>query len=194
MIQPPTVMPDQKDSSNDVNRREFLHGAAMSAAALAFTGRHPGFVFPSKEDVLRQIPLQHDQTVRMLREWIAIPSIAAENIGYPRGAEYMAQLARNAGFQKVEVIQTTGKPGVFATLDAGARNWLGVYFMYDVKQYDPAEWTSPPLEGRIVDRPGLGKVMIGRGATNQKGRSEEHTSELQSRLHLVCRLLLEKTN
>src|SRR2546422_3469766 len=26
----------------------------------------------------------------------------------------------------------------------------------------------------------------------RKGRSEEHTSELQSRLHLVCRLLLEK--
>src|SRR2546429_1116322 len=26
----------------------------------------------------------------------------------------------------------------------------------------------------------------------QTGRSEEHTSELQSRLHLVCRLLLEK--
>src|SRR5256884_6561385 len=26
-----------------------------------------------------------------------------------------------------------------------------------------------------------------------RGRSEEHTSELQSRLHLVCRLLLEKT-
>src|SRR2546422_8157167 len=27
-----------------------------------------------------------------------------------------------------------------------------------------------------------------------KQRSEEHTSELQSRLHLVCRLLLEKEN
>src|SRR5690625_6414894 len=27
-----------------------------------------------------------------------------------------------------------------------------------------------------------------------KGRSEEHTSELQSRGHLVCRLLLEKKN
>src|SRR5205809_5143523 len=26
------------------------------------------------------------------------------------------------------------------------------------------------------------------------GRSEEHTSELQSRLHLVCRLVLEKKN
>src|SRR2546429_9978748 len=32
---------------------------------------------------------------------------------------------------------------------------------------------------------------LGRGAGR---RSEEHTSELQSRLHLVCRLLLEKKN
>src|SRR2546429_2295745 len=30
------------------------------------------------------------------------------------------------------------------------------------------------------------------GYNGIKGRSEEHTSELQSRLHLVCRLLLEK--
>src|SRR2546429_3096248 len=29
-------------------------------------------------------------------------------------------------------------------------------------------------------------------APHQRNRSEEHTSELQSRLHLVCRLLLEK--
>src|SRR2546422_7042123 len=31
-----------------------------------------------------------------------------------------------------------------------------------------------------------------RRAASGTGRSEEHTSELQSRLHLVCRLLLEK--
>src|SRR2546422_3642278 len=31
-------------------------------------------------------------------------------------------------------------------------------------------------------------------AERVKERSEEHTSELQSRLHLVCRLLLEKKN
>src|SRR5687768_18153586 len=30
--------------------------------------------------------------------------------------------------------------------------------------------------------------------TGKRVRSEEHTSELQSRLHLVCRLLLEKKN
>src|SRR2546429_2706011 len=32
----------------------------------------------------------------------------------------------------------------------------------------------------------------GRGRLHRRRRSEEHTSELQSRLHLVCRLLLEK--
>src|SRR2546422_3655363 len=37
---------------------------------------------------------------------------------------------------------------------------------------------------------GLGEVVEVRGGWWR--RSEEHTSELQSRLHLVCRLLLEK--
>src|SRR2546422_2669809 len=35
-------------------------------------------------------------------------------------------------------------------------------------------------------------VRLGLGDLDQGVRSEEHTSELQSRLHLVCRLLLEK--
>src|SRR2546429_5288431 len=35
-------------------------------------------------------------------------------------------------------------------------------------------------------------TSLGDGAASTLSRSEEHTSELQSRLHLVCRLLLEK--
>src|SRR3989442_5410363 len=37
-------------------------------------------------------------------------------------------------------------------------------------------------------------ILSGAWATSQEPRSEEHTSELQSRPHLVCRLLLEKKN
>src|SRR5689334_24428655 len=33
---------------------------------------------------------------------------------------------------------------------------------------------------------------VGAGAREEGARSEEHTSELQSQFHLVCRLLLEK--
>jgi acetylornithine deacetylase/succinyl-diaminopimelate desuccinylase-like protein len=121
------------------------------------------------DDVRREVAKRHDEAVKRLRDWIAAPAIAAENLGYPDGARLMAELARDAGFQQVSVIETDGKPGVFATLDAGAPRWVGLYFMYDVKQFDPAEWSSPPLEGRIVDRPGVGRVMMGRGAVNQKG-------------------------
>src|SRR5690606_41856538 len=38
----------------------------------------------------------------------------------------------------------------------------------------------------------LGHDVVGRGVVDR--RSEEHTSELQSRENLVCRLLLEKKN
>jgi acetylornithine deacetylase/succinyl-diaminopimelate desuccinylase-like protein len=154
----------------DVSRRDFLHGSVASAALFALGDGHRfAFLETEQDAVAAEIAKQHDATIQALREWIAFPSIAAEDRGYPGGAEYMAKLAREAGFTKVQVLPTKGKPGVFATLDNGAATTLGLYFMYDVKQYDPAEWSSPPLEGRIVDRPGLGKVMIGRGATNTKG-------------------------
>jgi len=120
-------------------------------------------------DVRREITARHDEAVKRLQDWIALPSIAAESLNSAEGAERMAQLARDAGFQKVTIVPTDGKPGVFATLDAGAKKTVGLYFMYDVKQFDPAEWTSPPLEARLVDKPGFGKVIVGRGAVNQKG-------------------------
>src|SRR3546814_10408228 len=92
----------------------------------------------------------------------------------------------------VEIVPTDGHPGVFGTIDVGAPRTLGIYFMYDVKQFDASEWSSPPLEGKMVERPGFGQAIMGRGAVNQKGpeasflaalhpvRSEAHPSELQS--------------
>lgn len=85
------------------------------------------------------------------------------------GAAYMAGLARDAGFSNAEVISTSGHPGVFGTIDVGAPRTIGLYFMYDVKQYDQSEWSSPPLEGKLVQREDLGQVMVGRGAGNHKG-------------------------
>src|SRR5687768_18004796 len=47
------------------------------------------------------------------------------------------------------------------------------------------------LRAEHVQRGG-GGVPARHHAVRREPRSEEHTSELQSRLHLVCRLLLEK--
>src|SRR5687768_17847524 len=48
---------------------------------------------------------------------------------------------------------------------------------------------SPSGDGEAIQ--GANLSASARASTRAK-RSEEHTSELQSRLHLVCRLLLEK--
>ena len=124
---------------------------------------------PQRGAVQAVVAQRHDATVKALQEWIALPTIAAEKRNVKEGAEYMRRLALDAGFQQAKVIPTDGVPGVFATLDAGAKTTLGIYFMYDVKQFDAAEWSSPPLEGRLVDRPGEGQAIVGRGAVNQKG-------------------------
>src|SRR6266436_10376866 len=43
-----------------------------------------------------------------------------------------------------------------------------------------------------ISEPPTGPWSMARTSWSTCSRSEEHTSELQSRLHLVCRLLLEK--
>jgi len=155
------------DRDFPTDRRTLLKGAAAGAMLLS-----PGAALAQggdREAVRRAVGAGHRASVKRIQDWIRLPSIAAENLNMPEGAAYMAQLARDAGFQKVEIVPTAGHPGVFATLDAGAKRWMGIYFMYDVKQFDPKEWSSPPLEARIVDKPGWGKAIMGRGAVNQKG-------------------------
>ena len=116
-----------------------------------------------------EITKRHDESVQRLQHWVRNPSIAAEDRGMDEGCDLMMRMAKEAGFQKATRIDTDGHPGVFATLDAGAARTFGLYFMYDVKQADPAEWSSPPWDAAIVDKPGFGKVLMGRGAVNQKG-------------------------
>ncbi len=158
------------------DRRLFLQGAAATAAALALPrwsrsetqmqtqGHSSGL-----SAIRAEIEKRHDESVQRLQTWIRQPSIAAENRGMSEGCELLMRMLHEAGFGQVKKIPTDGQPGIFATLDAGAPRTFGLYFMYDVKQAEPKEWSSPPFEAKLVDKQGLGKVIIGRGAVNQKG-------------------------
>jgi acetylornithine deacetylase/succinyl-diaminopimelate desuccinylase-like protein len=150
-----------------LTRRDLLGAAAATAAVSSL----PRFTFAADElsAIYAEIGRRHDESVRRLQDWIRVPSIAAENRGTNEGCALMIQLLKDAGFQSAAQADTSGKPGVFAALDTGAKRTVGVYFMYDVKQADPAEWSSPPFDAALVDKPGFGKVIVGRGAVNQKG-------------------------
>jgi len=151
-----------------MNRRDFVVGSAAAAAAFTLPKLSPAQQSDLKP-VWAEIEKRHDEAVKRLQTWIRQPSIAAENREVNEGCELTMQMLREVGFQSVSKVSTDGQPGIFATLDAGAPHTLGVYFMYDVKQVTPSEWSSPPWEAALVDTPGVGKVVVGRGAVNQKG-------------------------
>jgi len=151
-----------------MNRRDFVVGSAVAAAAITL----PRLLLAEQADlqpIFAEIAKRHDEAVRRLQTWIRQPSIAAENRGVTEGCDLTMAMLGDAGFQSVNKVPTDGQPGIFATLDAGAPRTIGVYFMYDVKQVTSSEWSSPPWDAALVDKPGLGKVLIGRGAVNQKG-------------------------
>src|SRR2546426_8412212 len=62
----------------------------------------------------------------------------------------------------------------------------------DLKTDSHRERGRGPIRRSLARRRGRPASAVARRATAEAGRSEEHTSELQSPCNLVCRLLLEK--
>jgi acetylornithine deacetylase/succinyl-diaminopimelate desuccinylase-like protein len=158
-----SVEPDR----TEMDRRAFLVGAA--AALVPAGGAWAAENAPDLKPIEAEIDKRLDESIRRIQDWIKQPTIAAENKGISEGCDLMMRLLRDAGCDHVTKCPTDLHPGVFGTLDAGAPKTLAVYIMYDVKQVDPSEWSSPPFTPTLVDKPGLGKVMVGRGAVNSKG-------------------------
>jgi len=132
------------DGDAVAGRRTFLQGAVASAAALALPNWAHAAALPAlpadeMDGIRAEIEKRHDEAVQRLQHWIQRPSIAAENRGMNEGCELTMHMLRDAGFEQVTKVPTDGQPGIFATLDAGAPRTVGLYFMYDVKQADPAE-------------------------------------------------------
>lgn len=148
----------------ELGRRDLMLGAAAAAlvpeAAQARADR---------ARVAAAAEADKAASVERLADWIRHPGIAAEKWRMEEACQYTMGLLKDAGFQMVRKVPTRGEPGIFATLDSGAKRTVGIYFMYDVKQVNPDEWSSPPFEPAFADKPGWGKVLVGRGAVNQKG-------------------------
>src|SRR5205823_9113319 len=57
-------------------------------------------------DIKAEVTKRHDEAVKRLQDWIHQVSIAAENRGYPEGADYVIKLLQNAGFQQAIRVET----------------------------------------------------------------------------------------
>ena len=114
-----------------------------------------------------------------LQRWMRQRSISAQNDGIQEMAEMLRGDLEAMGFQETALVPTDGHPGVWGHYDVGAEKTLLVYMMYDVQPVNPEDWHSPPFEANIVDLE-LGKVIMARGATNQKGPQRAFLNALES--------------
>jgi acetylornithine deacetylase/succinyl-diaminopimelate desuccinylase-like protein len=168
---------------SDIDRRLLLQGAAtaglvaLAPRALAAASRAPRMApAPVQRAVQDQLPA----TIERIQKWIRQPSVSSTGFGIADCCKLTMELLREAGFQTVKRMPTARHPGIFATLDAGARRTLGLYFMYDVQPVEEKEWSSPPWKAALVDLPEVGKVVMGRGAVNQKGPQGAFLSALHA--------------
>jgi acetylornithine deacetylase/succinyl-diaminopimelate desuccinylase-like protein len=142
-----------------------------ASAVPAYSGSHP--------EIYSFIEAHREEHLKNLQRWLRQPSISAENRGIQQMAEMLREDLKRLGFKEAELVPTSGHPGVWGYYDAGAQRTLAIYMMYDVQPVEPKEWKVDPFAGELVDHD-LGKVVMARGATNQKGPERAFLNALES--------------
>ena len=100
---------------SNLDRRTFIKGAALAGAALLLNQRL--WAADDFDPIRKEIAKRHDETLKGLQDWIKQISIAAENRGYPEGAEFMINLARGLGFNRRPGSRVPASP-------AFSRRWM----------------------------------------------------------------------
>lgn len=128
--------------------------------------------------IYRHIDANLDAHLAHIQRWLRQPSISAQNVGISEMATMLRDDLRALGFQEAELVPTAGHPGVWGYYDAGASRTLLIYMMYDVQPVEE-NWRVPPFAAELVDTE-HGRVLMARGATNQKGPERAFLNALSS--------------
>jgi len=162
------------DEPHKVNRAQFEFASEEKyepSKIAPYSGDH--------QAIYAHIDQSIEQHTAALQRWLRQPSISAQNNGIQEMAEMLRDDFKAIGFQESNLIPTKGHPGVWGFYDAGSKDTLLVYMMYDVQPVNPEDWQSPPFEANVIDHE-LGKVIMARGATNQKGPQRAFLNALES--------------
>jgi acetylornithine deacetylase/succinyl-diaminopimelate desuccinylase-like protein len=121
------------------------------------------------EKINKYIDAHLGEHISRLQEFLRQPSVSAESYGVRECAELLKTHFKHVGCKNARLIETGSLPVVYGEYNAHAEKTLLVYMMYDTQPFTGEQWTSPPLEARLVDIAPFGKCVIARGAINSKG-------------------------
>jgi acetylornithine deacetylase/succinyl-diaminopimelate desuccinylase-like protein len=126
------------------------------------------------------IESRREEHLAELCSFLRIPSVSAKSEhkqDVERGAQWVADNLRAAGFKTVEIIPTKLHPLVYAeSLEAPGKPTVLFYGHYDVQPAEPLElWTSPAFEPTV-----RGGNLFARGTADDKGQVHIHLKALES--------------
>src|SRR5512146_1989492 len=135
---------------------------------------------PQLQPVLDRIDADFDNSLERLFAPLRIKSISADPAFAADGkaaADHLAKDIATLGF-KAEVRPTAGHPAIVAKSNdkangsADGRPHVLFYGHYDVQPVDPLNlWHRPPFEPRIETLPDGRKIIVARGACDDKGQA-----------------------
>jgi acetylornithine deacetylase/succinyl-diaminopimelate desuccinylase-like protein len=124
--------------------------------------------------VLSRIDQDIDQSVERLFDLLRIASISTDPAFAPQckaAAEHVAADLKSIGFEAT-VRPTEGHPVVVGKANGVSGPHVLFYGHYDVQPVDPLDlWKTPPFEPRIETLPDGRKIIVARGACDDKGQA-----------------------
>jgi acetylornithine deacetylase/succinyl-diaminopimelate desuccinylase-like protein len=141
-------------------------------------------------EIFRYIDEHFEEHVEKIREFIMQPTVSPTDEGIEEGAEMMLGYIKEVT-DEAELIYPVpdGNPIVYGHLkskDPKAKTLI-FHSMYDVMPITrPELWVASPFEAQIIEGKRLGlpskykKVIVGRGARNQKGPTLAHLNAILS--------------
>src|SRR5690625_5980340 len=103
-----------------------------------------------------------------------------------------SSIEENMDSEVADFLFTNESEEPFGLKDVSGEYWIAYFLYTDCKLVCPTTTPNMVSVQEGLQAEGIDTQIVAFTVDLEKDRSEEHTSELQSRGHLVCRLLLEK--
>ncbi len=124
------------------------------------------------DEVYSRIDKDKNRHIARVRRLLKQPSSSQQDIGIEECADLVADLYREVGCDKVEVVETKGNPVVYGECKGDSDDTLLAYFMYDTMPFNEPGWNQPAMGAKMVDMKlpsGKVKAIVNRGSDNTKG-------------------------
>lgn len=177
-----------------ITRKEFLQFSGKLAAFSALASYSKlGLSLESRQDLVEEIANSAEvknifkylednkkRHVELIQEYLRQPSVSSTGQGMLECADLLKHYLVELGASEATVVPTNGHPSVWGYFDYNKPKTIVSYLMYDTVPFDEREWSSPPLEARLVKKAPFERVVVAPGAINNKGYERAYLNALEA--------------